>query len=187
MYDYLVSTNKRVGGKEYLRLQDALERLRGTSIKTNIMTGGERVKEGFGIVDSWKIIEKAPDDDRMIGVEVTISKWLFNAVQAREVLTIVEFSRPAGATDYVNSLWRLQDDPFGGDVVNSYNDGPATPGGKGFGDFYELESSSPALALAPGAAATHVHRTLHLTGPRPALAKIALAVLGADLDALPVP
>ncbi|MBZ0151569.1 MAG: hypothetical protein K8J09_08565 [Planctomycetes bacterium] len=106
---------------------------------------------------------------------------------AREVLTIVEFSRPAGATDYVNSLWRLQDDPFGGDVVNSYNDGPATPGGKGFGDFYELESSSPALALGPGAAATHVHRTLHLTGPRPALAKIALAVLGADLDALPVP
>lgn len=88
VYDYLVSTNKRVGGKEYLRLQDALERLRGTSIKTNIKTGGERVKEGFGIVDSWKIIEKAPNDDRMIGVEITISKWLFNAVQAREVLTI---------------------------------------------------------------------------------------------------
>lgn len=88
VYDYLVSTNKSVGGKEYLRLQDALERLRGTSIKTNIMTGGERVKEGFGIVDSWKIIEKSPNDDRAIGVEVTLSKWLFNAVQAHEVLTI---------------------------------------------------------------------------------------------------
>ena len=88
VYDYLVSTNKRVGGKEYERLQQALERLRGTSIKTNIKTGGTRVKEGFGIIESWKIIEKAPDDDRMIGVEVTISAWLFNAVQAREVLTI---------------------------------------------------------------------------------------------------
>jgi hypothetical protein len=44
-----------------------LERLRGTSIKTNIKTGGQRVKEGFGIVDRWMIIEKAPDDDRMIG------------------------------------------------------------------------------------------------------------------------
>jgi len=88
VYDYLVSTNKRANGKEYLRLQEALERLRGTSIKTNIQTGGERVKEGFGIVDSWKIIEKAPDDDRMIGVEITLSKWLFNAVHAREVLTI---------------------------------------------------------------------------------------------------
>ena len=88
VYDYLVSTNKPVGGAEYRRLQDALERLQGTSIKTNIQTGGERIKEGFGIVESWKIIEKSPDDDRMIGVEVTLSKWLFNAVQAHEVLTI---------------------------------------------------------------------------------------------------
>lgn len=88
VYDYLVSTNKPVGGKEYQRLQDALERLRGTSIKTNIRTGGERIKEGFGILDSWGIVEKAPDDSRAIGVEVTLSKWLFNAVQAREVLTI---------------------------------------------------------------------------------------------------
>lgn len=88
VYDYLVSTNKPTGGKEYGRLEQALERLRGTSIKTNIQTGGQRVKEGFGIVDSWVIIERAPDDDRMIAVEVSLSKWLFNAVQAHEVLTI---------------------------------------------------------------------------------------------------
>lgn len=88
VYDYLVSTNKPTGGKEYERLEQALERLRGTSIKTNIQTGGQRVKEGFGIVDSWIIIERAPDDDRMIAVEVSLSKWLFNAVQAHEVLTI---------------------------------------------------------------------------------------------------
>jgi hypothetical protein len=88
VYDYLVSTNKRVGGSEYARLQEALERLRGTSIKTNIKTGGERVKEGFGIIESWKIIEKSEDDPRMVGVEVKISEWLFNAVQAHEVLTI---------------------------------------------------------------------------------------------------
>jgi hypothetical protein len=39
------------------------------------------------------------------------------------VLTLAQFSLPAGASDYVNSLWKLQDDPFGGDAVNSYNDG----------------------------------------------------------------
>ena len=88
VYDYLVSTNKLTGGKEYQRLQDALERLQGTSIKTNIKTGGQHVKEGFGIVDSWTIIEKAPDDDRMVAVEVSLSKWLYNSVQAHEVLTI---------------------------------------------------------------------------------------------------
>ena len=88
VYDYLVSTNKETGGKEYQRLEDALERLRGTSIKTNIKTGGQRVKEGFGMIDAWTIIEKAPHDNRMIAVEVTLSKWLHNAVHAHEVLTI---------------------------------------------------------------------------------------------------
>jgi len=88
VYDYLVSTNKPTGGKEYQRLEAALERLSGTRIKTDIKTGGTRMKEGFGIIETWAIVEKSPDDERMIAVEVTFSKWLFNAVQAHEVLTI---------------------------------------------------------------------------------------------------
>lgn len=88
VYDYLVSTNKPTGGAEYKRLESTLERLRGTSIKTDIKTGGVRVKEGFGLIDSWTIVEKSPTDERMIAIEVTLSKWLFNAVQAHEVLTI---------------------------------------------------------------------------------------------------
>lgn len=88
VYDYLVTTNKPTGGKEYQRLEATLERLRGTSIKTDIKTGGTRVKEGFGLIDSWSIVEKSPDNERMIAIEVTLSKWLFNAVQAHEVLTI---------------------------------------------------------------------------------------------------
>lgn len=88
VYDYLVSTNKLTGGAEYKRLQDGLERLRGTSINTNIKTGGQRVKEGFGMIDSWKIIEKSLSDESMIAVEISLSQWLFNAIQAHEVLTI---------------------------------------------------------------------------------------------------
>lgn len=88
VYDYLVSTNKPTGGIEYQRLEHALDRLRGTTIKTDIRTGGQRVKDGFGIISEWTIIEKSPDDERMIAVEVTLSRWLFNAVQAHEVLTI---------------------------------------------------------------------------------------------------
>jgi plasmid replication initiation protein len=88
VYDYLVSTNKPTGGKEYQRLQDALERLTGTRITTNIKTGGVRVKELFGLIESATIVEKAPDDESMIAVEVTLSNWIFNAIQAHEVLTI---------------------------------------------------------------------------------------------------
>lgn len=105
--------------------------------------------------------------------------------EARGWLTLVEFTLPPAATDYVNSLWRDDVDPYAGDVVNSYNDGPQPDGSPGLGAFYELETSSPALALAQGQSATHVHRTTHLVGDRAQLAAIAKAVLGADLDALP--
>jgi plasmid replication initiation protein len=88
VYDYLVSTNKPLGGDAYRRLKEAFERLRGTNITTDIRTGGQRIQKGFGIIDEWDIIEKSPVDEQMIAVEVTLSKWLYNAVQAHEVLTI---------------------------------------------------------------------------------------------------
>lgn len=96
-------------------------------------------------------------------------------------LTLVSFTRPAGAMDYVNSMWEIQKAPFAGDVVNSYNDGPPAPGAKQLGRFFELESSSPALALAPGASATHTHQTIHLQGDEARLDPIARSALGVSL------
>jgi hypothetical protein len=49
------------------------------------------------------------------------------------------------------------------------------------GPFYELESSSPALALKPGLSYTHVHSTYHFQGPLEELDKIAVHVLGVNL------
>jgi hypothetical protein len=99
-----------------------------------------------------------------------------------KVLTIVQFNQPDGVTDYVNSLWKLQDNPFRGDAANAYNDGPPTPGAKSMGPFCELESSSPAAALAPGESLSHVRRTIHLRGTRSALDGVARATLGVSLD-----
>jgi len=96
-------------------------------------------------------------------------------------LTLISFTRPAGATDYVNSMWEIQKEPFAGDAVNSYNDGPPAPGAKQLGRFFELESSSPALALAPGASATHTHQTIHLQGDEAKLDAVARAALGVGL------
>ena len=100
---------------------------------------------------------------------------------ANQVLTIVQLSIPPNARDYVNSMWKIQDDPFAGDVVNSYNDGPASPGAKPLGPFYELESSSPAADLRPGETLAHVHTTIHLQGPEKALEAIARSVFGVGL------
>jgi hypothetical protein len=95
---------------------------------------------------------------------------------AQHVLTVVQFTR-TDRTDYVNSMWEIQREPYRGDALNSYNDGPPAPGQPPLGPFFELESSSPALQLAPGESYTHVHRTFHLTGPEPDLDRVARAVL----------
>lgn len=101
----------------------------------------------------------------------------------RGVLTVIQFSYPGPqVTDYVNSMWELQDQPYGGDTVNSYNDGPTEPGGKALGGFYEVETSSPALALRPGQTGTHTSRTFHFEGDRAALDRIAQKVFGVGLD-----
>ena len=87
-YDLLVVTNRSTGGDHYKRLEAAFDRLAGTRIKTNITTNGVRVREGFGLIDNWKIIERAPGTGRMVAVEVTLNEWLYNAIVAREVLTL---------------------------------------------------------------------------------------------------
>ena len=100
---------------------------------------------------------------------------------ATHVLTIVQFSKPDAGRDYVNSMWEMQKEPYRGDALNSYNDGPLAPGKPGLGPFYELESSSPALKLQPGERYTHVHRIFHFQGPEAALDPIARAVLKVGL------
>lgn len=100
-----------------------------------------------------------------------------------EVLTIVQYSKPADATaGYVNSMWEIQQQPYAGDVINSYNDGPPSPGAKPLGPFYELETSSPALALAAGESAEHVQETYHFSGDRSALDIFAQQLLGVSLE-----
>jgi hypothetical protein len=117
-----------------------------------------------------------------IGINPKRSKAVLGSYDAdNKVLTVVQFSQPAGVTDYVNSLWKLQDKPYGGDAANCYNDGPPAPGAKPLGPFYELESSSPAAALAPGKKLSHLHRTIHLSGPESALDPVAQANLGVSI------
>ena len=94
----------------------------------------------------------------------------------RGVLTIVQFTFDPAATRFVNSQWKLEGDPFGGDVFNSYNDDG------NLGAFYELESLSPAQELQPGEAVEHLHRTMHLRGDQAALDAVSRDVLGVGLS-----
>jgi hypothetical protein len=100
---------------------------------------------------------------------------------ANNILTLLICRLPEGKTEYVNSAWKIQDNPFSGDAMNSYNDGPLEDGSQ-MGPFYELETSSPAAALKPGERLDHVQFTLHLTGDRELLNKVSLKALGISLD-----
>jgi len=116
-----------------------------------------------------------------IGISPQRSKGVAGSWDAlNKVMTIVEYNRPpSDQAQYVNSLWEMQEAPFQGDAINSYNDGPVD-GGQ-LGPFYEIETSSPALGLGAGDSYTHLHRTIHLEGSQEALDRIALEVFGVGI------
>lgn len=86
-HDFLVTTNRDTSGRAYERMSDAMSRLAGTRIETNIETAGMRERQGFGLLDSWRVVEKT-SGGRMVAVEATLPDWLYRSVQARQVLTL---------------------------------------------------------------------------------------------------
>ncbi len=86
-HDLLRSTNRVTSGEGYTALKSALERLRGTQISTNIITGGQETFEVFGLINRAKIVRETREG-RMQEVEIELSDWVFNAIQHKEVLTL---------------------------------------------------------------------------------------------------
>ena len=86
-YDFLVTTNRQTSGEGYRLMGKALARLSGTRIETNIETAGKRERAGFGLIDSWRVIER-DKDDKMVAVEVGLPDWLCRSVKAMHVLTL---------------------------------------------------------------------------------------------------
>lgn len=85
-YDFLVTTERDTSGRGYERMASALERLAGTRIETNIETALIRERSGFGLVDSWRVVEEK--NGRMVAVEVTLPDWLYRSIEAKAVLTL---------------------------------------------------------------------------------------------------
>jgi hypothetical protein len=99
---------------------------------------------------------------------------------AQKVLTLLWCSLPSEPEEYVNSQWGKQENPFIGDVINSYNDGPVEDGSI-MGPFYEIETSSPAAKLNPGQSLIHSQVIAHLQGDEEKLATIVRQLYNLDL------
>jgi plasmid replication initiation protein len=86
-HDLLLATKRETSGDSYRRLRDAFERLAGTRITTNIVTGGQETTTGFGLIEAWQIVRRTRGG-RMVSVAVTLSDWLYRAVLSKSVLTL---------------------------------------------------------------------------------------------------
>ena len=84
VYNFLVSTNRTDGTKGYALLKQALDRLSGVRIKTNVKTGGKRETSNFGLLDWWHMVE----EETTATVQVKLSDWLYRAITNWEVLTL---------------------------------------------------------------------------------------------------
>lgn len=86
--DLLIFANRGTSGRDYIALAESIDRLAGTRITTNIKTGDEEQYDNFGIIDTASIRRKNGLDGRLLWCEVTLSDWVFNAIEAEEVLTL---------------------------------------------------------------------------------------------------
>ena len=88
-HDLLVATNRQTGGITYERLENALDRLAGTRIKTNITTGNEVTRQNFGIIEWYEYNRKGSGfADRLKFLDIKLSDWLYRTVTSSEVLPI---------------------------------------------------------------------------------------------------
>ena len=118
-----------------------------------------------------------------IGLPPHVTKSYAGSYDAeKEILTIIRFGVDVYG-NYVNSKWEIQDEPYKGDALNSYNDGPLADGTQ-LGPFYELESSSPAMQLKPGETQTYSQITCHFEGDEESLRSVAKTLLGFDINEL---
>jgi hypothetical protein len=118
-----------------------------------------------------------------IGMSPLIAKPIAGSFDFKKNILTVIIAEIDKNGDYVNSKWEIQKEPYKGDGINAYNDGPLKDGTQ-LGPFYEIESSSAAKELRPGGTEGYRETTCHFRGTYAALKNLATKLLGVDLDDL---
>jgi len=87
--DLLRFTNRGTSGRDYQALQESLDRLDGTRIRTNIRVNEQESEwRAFGLVNSAATRRKNGLDGRLQWCEIELSDWVFDAIQENAVLTL---------------------------------------------------------------------------------------------------
>ena len=153
------------------------------------VSGKVATTDYFGEIEKERIVYKngvlffkADGKSRgKLGIPPARAKNMAGSYDAlNKVLTITKFT-VYNNKKYLNQEWNTSKDPFSGDAVNAYNDGPLQDGSQ-MGPFYEIESVAPPAFLKPGETQTHHHDVFHFTGNEQALNSISLKLLGVGID-----
>ena len=87
-HDYFKATQRDDSGNAYRLFEKSLIRLRGCTIITTIKTNGKKQAKGFGLVESFEVIESCKVKNRMVALEVTLSDWYYQSIIGLEMLSI---------------------------------------------------------------------------------------------------
>ena len=83
------TSNRKTGGVEYQRLEQAFQRLIGTTFQTDIQTGNKRETRFFSLLESGSgFVMKEEGKWRLDYCEVILSDWVMRAIEGDEVVTI---------------------------------------------------------------------------------------------------
>jgi len=86
--ELMITTNRKTGGVEYQRLEQAFHRLRGTTFQTDIVTGDKRETRIFGLIEEGSFVMKQEGAWRLDYCEIVLSDWIMRAIESNEVITI---------------------------------------------------------------------------------------------------
>lgn len=87
--ELMIATNRKTGGVEYQRLEQAFQRLMGTVFQTDIETGSKRETRFFHLLESGSgFVMRDKGKWRLDYCEVILSDWVMRAIEANEVVTI---------------------------------------------------------------------------------------------------
>lgn len=90
LHDFLIATGRDAGGKSYTSMEATIDRLSGTRLKTNIEMGNIDRRTSFGLIDraEYNIEADSKGNKRMTSIEVSLSEWLYRALEQKNILTI---------------------------------------------------------------------------------------------------
>ncbi len=86
--DLLRFTNRGTGGREYRLLCEALDRLDGTRIRTNVRNGDEEQFDVFGLIDAAAVRRRFETRGRLVYCDIKLPDWILNAIRTKNVLTL---------------------------------------------------------------------------------------------------